>query len=159
MRRNSGETSMLRVLKLRKLVSLRSQIADGSHVLIILLLTASAFAWSIMMQRLFPHRCPSWWEHWTGSCETSSIRGATNNLAARPMAFRSNFLLPLGFTHLINRMKKPWASGSQWAFYNSFISFVFCWFSKCSNTTLFKVYFLAEVPPPSFLCLYFQYMG
>jgi hypothetical protein len=26
--------------------------------------------------------------------------------------------------------------------------FVLCCFSKCSNTTLFKVYFLAEVLPP-----------
>lgn len=52
-------------------------------------------------------------------------------------AFSSDFLLSLGFPFLISRMRKPWL---LWAFYNSLIFSVFYCFSKCSNTTLFKVY-------------------
>lgn len=40
------------------------------------------------------------------------------------------------------------SAGLLWTFYNSFIFFVFYCFSKCSNTTLFKVY-----SPPPFVSL------
>lgn len=45
------------------------------------------------MQRLFPPSRPVPWKRCTGSHETLSVNGATNNRAACLTAFSSNFLL------------------------------------------------------------------
>lgn len=71
------------ILRPRKMLSPRQQMASGSHILMVSLLTANAFAWFIMMQRSFPPCRPvpsvvetlnrqswnliCWWSHYNGA--------------------------------------------------------------------------------------------
>lgn len=121
--------------------SLRSQKTSGPHVLIVFLLAANAITGLEWCRGYF---LPA------AQCSGNAVLGVMKPyLLMEPLTIELPAWRRSAQTFCFLWASLSWSSeresaGILWTFYNSFIFFVFYCFSKCSNTTLFKVY----SPPP-----------